>query len=143
MQTITLSFLLPTTAHPKTIWQYYTDFALRKLWETDLEQFTLLGELKSGAKAIFKLQNMPAMDVILSTVITEQEFTEQFMLENMGILSFSHQIEKISSEQWAIKALISLAPNAGVPEKECHLFLKEISGDIMDKAFALKTLVEG
>lgn len=143
MHTITLSFLLPTTAHPKKIWQYYTDFVLRKLWETDLEQFTLLGELKSGAKAIFKLQNMPAMDVILSTVIIDQEFTEQFMLENMGILSFSHQIEKISSEQWAIKALISLAPNVGVPEKECHLFLKEISSDIMDKAFALKTLVEG
>lgn len=69
MNTISISFVLPTKAIPSKIWPYYTDLNFRKLWETDLEDFRITGELKTGSKGIFKLQNMPEMDVTLSKII--------------------------------------------------------------------------
>ncbi len=143
MDNFSISFKVITSATPQRIWQYYTDILLRKLWETDLEEFTLFGELKSGSKGIFKIKNSPAMEVELSTVIIEQELTEQFILPDIGTLYFSHQIELVSDQLCAIKSVIALKPNAELTDDACHNFLKDISSDIMDKAFTLKKLIEG
>lgn len=142
MNTITTSFLLPTTAKPEHVWQYYVDLSLRKLWETDLEDFKLFGEMKTGAEGIFKLQNTPEMPVTLSKVIVNQEFTEQFMMPDMGIFYFSHQIVPIATNQYALKSEISLKPNQNVADSASYHFIKQLSDDIIDKTYALKNLVE-
>lgn len=142
MNTITTSFLLPTTAKPEHVWQYYVDLSLRKLWETDLEDFKLFGEMKTGAEGIFKLQNTPEMPVTLSKVIVNQEFTEQFMMPEMGVFYFSHQIVPIATNQYALKSEISLKPNQNVVDSASYHFIKQLSDDIIDKTYALKNLVE-
>lgn len=142
MNTITTSFLLPTTAKPEHVWQYYVDLSLRKLWETDLEDFKLFGEMKTGAEGIFKLQNTPEMPVTLSKVIVNQEFTEQFMMPEMGVFYFSHQIMPIATNQYALKSEISLKPNQNVADSASYHFIKQLSDDIIDKTYALKNLVE-
>ncbi|MCX8642906.1 MULTISPECIES: hypothetical protein [unclassified Gilliamella] len=142
MNTITTSFLLPTTAKPEHVWQYYVDLSLRKLWETDLEDFKLFGEMKTGAEGIFKLQNTPEMPVTLSKVIVNQEFTEQFMMPEMGVFYFSHQIVPIATNQYALKSEISLKPNQNVADSASYHFIKQLSDDIIDKTYALKNLVE-
>lgn len=142
MNTITTSFLLPTTAKPEHVWQYYVDLSLRKLWETDLEDFKLFGEMKTGAEGIFKLQNTPEMPVTLSKVIVNQEFTEQFIMPEMGVFYFSHQIVPIATNQYALKSEISLKPNQNVADSASYHFIKQLSDDIIDKTYALKNLVE-
>ncbi|PIT48330.1 hypothetical protein [Snodgrassella alvi] len=142
MKKISICCAIPVTSQPKTIWKYYIDISLRKLWELDLEEFSIFGELKSGTKGTFKLQDAPKMEVILSTVIPEQEFTKQFNIPDMGILYFSHQIEVVSQTESIIKSVISLLPNENVNKEAYYSFLKHISDDILDKAFKLKELVE-
>ncbi|SCB92173.1 hypothetical protein GA0061081_102342 [Gilliamella bombicola] len=143
MNTISISFILPTKAKPTQIWQYYTDLNLRKLWETDLEDFRIFGDLKTGAKGIFKLQNIPEMEVTLSKIIDEQEFTEQFDMPEIGLLFFSHQIIEISHNQYALKSEISLKPDSKMDTKASYDFIKQISDDIIDKTYKLNGLVEG
>ncbi|NUF27206.1 hypothetical protein [Gilliamella sp. ESL0254] len=143
MNTISISFILPTKAKPTQIWQYYTDLNLRKLWETDLEDFRIFGDLKTGAKGIFKLQNIPEMEVTLSKIIDEQEFTEQFDMPEIGLLFFSHQIIEISHNQYALKSEISLKPDSKMHTKASYDFIKQISDDIIDKTYKLNGLVEG
>lgn len=142
MKSFSISCAIPVNSLPETIWKYYIDVSLRKLWELDLEEFHIFGELISGIKGSFKLQNNPEMEVILSTVIPEQEFTEKFNIPDMGTVYFSHQIEVVSQTESIIKAVISLIPNKSVDEITCHEFLKHLSDDILDKAFKLKKLVE-
>ena len=143
MNTISISFVLPTKAKPSKIWQYYTDLNLRKLWETDLEDFRIFGGLKTGTKGIFKLQNIPEMEVTLSKIIDEQEFTEQFDVPEIGLLFFSHQIVEISENQYALKSEISLKPDTKMDTKASYDFIKQISDDIIDKTYKLNGLVEG
>lgn len=143
MNTISISFVLPTKATPSKIWPYYTDLNFRKLWETDLEDFRITGELKTGSKGIFKLQNMPEMDVTLSKIINEQEFTEQFDMPDIGLLYFSHQIIELSHNQYALKSEISLKPDPKLDTHASYNFIKQISDDIIDKTYKLNSLVEG
>lgn len=138
MNTITTSILLPTTAKPEHVWQYYVDLSLRKLWETDLEDFKLFGEMKTGAEGIFKLQNTPEMPVTLSKVIVNQEFTEQFMMPDMGVFYFSHQIVPIATNQYALKSEISLKPNQNVADSASYHFIKQLSDDIIDNNICIK-----
>ncbi len=142
MNAISISFILPTQSNPAQIWQYFIELNLRKLWETDLEDFRIIGELKTGAKGIFKLQNMPEMEVTLSKVINEQEFTEQFDMPDIGLLFFSHQIIQIAENQYALKAEISLKPDPQLNTKASYDFIKQISDDIIDKTYKLNSLVE-
>ena len=142
MNAISISFILPTQSNPAQIWQYFIELNLRKLWETDLEDFRIIGELKTGAKGIFKLQNMPKMEVTLSKVINEQEFTEQFDMPDIGLLFFSHQIIQIAENQYALKAEISLKPDPQLDTKASYDFIKQISDDIIDKTYKLNSLVE-
>ncbi|MCX8602398.1 MULTISPECIES: hypothetical protein [unclassified Gilliamella] len=142
MNAISISFILPTQSNPAQIWQYFIELNLRKLWETDLEDFRIIGELKTGAKGIFKLQNMPEMEVTLSKVINEQEFTEQFDMPDIGLLFFSHQIIQIAENQYALKAEISLKPDPQLDTKASYDFIKQISDDIIDKTYKLNSLVE-
>ncbi|OCG22453.1 hypothetical protein A9G11_07135 [Gilliamella sp. wkB108] len=142
MLPISITFTLPTIASPDKIWQYYTHLSLRKLWETDLEAFTLQGEIATGVKGLFKLQNMPEMEVTLSKVIINEQFTEQFVMADIGKLYFSHQIIKISPTQYALKSEITLQPDEQMDDKSCYDFLKNISDDIIDKAYRLKSLIE-
>ena len=142
MKKISISFELPTVSMPHKIWPYFTDFSLRKLWETDLEEFTITGEMKSGVNGLFKLENMPAMKVVLSTVLINRELTERFDIPDIGALFFSHQIIEYSDNNYAIKSVIELEPKVELSNKVCYDFLKNISNDIIDKAFLLKELVE-
>ncbi|WP_367578672.1 hypothetical protein [Snodgrassella alvi] len=142
MDKIAITFTLPTTATPEKIWPYYTEISLRQQWETDLEEFRLTGELKTGVQGMFKIQHMPAMPVTLSKVITNQEFTEEFNMPDIGLLYFSHQIVQLSKDQYALKAEIALIPDEKLDNAATLDFLKQISDDIMDKAYALKHLVE-
>lgn len=142
MTIISITFTLPISANPEKVWQYYTNPSLRKLWETDLEEFSLQGELKTGVKGLFKLQNMPAMEVTLSKVTVNQEFTEEFNMANIGKLYFSHQIITVVPNQYALKAEIALQPDKQMNDKSCYDFLKNISDDIIDKTYRLKSLIE-
>lgn len=142
MKEYQISFSLPIEATPKIVWQYYTDISLRKLWELDLEEFHIQGILQNGAKGSFKLRNSPAMEVVLSSVINEQEFTEEFRVPHLGILYFSHQVEKVVEKQSIIKAIILLKSEDVIESKECYKFLKQVLDDIIDKAFRLKELIE-
>ncbi|OCG00852.1 hypothetical protein [Gilliamella sp. wkB112] len=142
MTPISITFTVPTSANPEKVWQYYTNMPLRKLWETDLEEFSLQGELKTGVKGLFKLQNMPPMEVTLSKVIVNQEFTEEFNIDNIGKIYFSHQIITVAPNQYALKAEIALQPDNQMDDKSCYDFIKQISDDIIDKAYLLKNLIE-
>lgn len=142
MNKISITFTLPTSAKPEQIWSYYTKLSLRQLWETDLEYFCFFGELKTGVQGIFKLQNVAEMPVTLSKIIINQEFTEEFNMPDIGVLSFSHQIVNLSQNQYALKSEISLIPEQKLDAKSSYAFLKQISDDIIDKAYALNHLVE-
>ncbi len=142
MNKISITFTLPTSAKPEQIWSYYTKLSLRQLWETDLEYFRFFGELKTGVQGIFKLQNVAEMPVTLSKIIINQEFTEEFNMPDIGVLSFSHQIVNLSQNQYALKSEISLIPEQKFDAKSSYTFLKQISDDIIDKAYALNHLVE-
>ena len=142
MNKISITFTLPTSAKPEQIWSYYTKLSLRQLWETDLEYFRFFGELKTGVQGIFKLQNVAEMPVTLSKIIINQEFTEEFNMPDIGVLSFSHQIVNLSQNQYALKSEISLIPEQKLDAKSSYSFLKQISDDIIDKAYALNHLVE-
>ena len=115
---------------------------MRQLWETDLEYFRFFGELKTGVQGIFKLQNVAEMPVTLSKIIINQEFTEEFNMPDIGVLSFSHQIVNLSQNQYALKSEIALRPEQKLDAKSSYAFLKQISDDIIDKAYALNHLVE-
>lgn len=142
MNKISITFTLPTSAKPEQIWSYYTKLSLRQLWETDLEYFRFFGELKTGVQGIFKLQNVAEMPVTLSKIIINQEFTEEFNMPDIGVLSFSHQIVNLSQNQYALKSEISLIPEQKLDAKSSYAFLKQISDDIIDKAYALNHPVE-
>ncbi|MCX8649527.1 hypothetical protein J3U21_08780 [Gilliamella sp. B2776] len=142
MNKLSITFSLPTTAKPSVIWQYYVDLNLRKLWETDLEDFYVNDGLISGAKGIFKLENMPEMEFTLSKVLENKEFTEEFNMPDIGLLSFSHQIIEVEPNQYNLKSEISLKPVDELDDKLAYDFLKQISDDIIDKTFSLKNLVE-
>ena len=142
MNKISITFTLPTSAKPEQIWSYYTKLSLRQLWETDLEYFRFFGELKTGVQGIFKLQNVAEMPVTLSKIIINQEFTEEFNMPDIGVLSFSHQIVNLSQNQYALKTEIALRPEQKLDAKSSYAFLKQISDDIIDKAYALNHLVE-
>lgn len=142
MNKISITFTLPTSAKPEQIWSDYTKLSLRQLWETDLEYFRFFGELKTGVQGIFKLQNVAEMPVTLSKIIINQEFTEEFNMPDIGVLSFSHLIVNLSQNQYALKSEISLIPEQKLDAKSSYAFLKQISDDIIDKAYALNHLVE-
>lgn len=57
-------------------------------------------------------------------------------MPDIGLLYFSHQIVQLSKDQYALKAEIALIPDEKLDNAATRDFLKQISDDIMDKAYA-------
>ena len=63
-------------------------------------------------------------------------------MTDIGKLYFSHQIITVAPNQYALKAEIALQPDKQMDDKSCYDFIKQISDDIIDKAYLLKSLIE-
>lgn len=133
-----LSFELFIKSTPEEIWKYYEDISLRKIWETDLEDYQLEGEFATGTKGKMKLANMPEMDFVLLSVIKNQEFVDCTPTP-FGDLVFSHEISPIDNGV-TVKHSLEIR-NTPISEESIQT-LNKIFDDTTDAVYKIKQAVE-
>ncbi|MGM0123731.1 hypothetical protein IGI37_001105 [Enterococcus sp. AZ194] len=133
-----LSFELFVESTAEKVWAYYEDITLRKLWETDLEEYYLAGDFVTGTKGTMKLTGMPAMDFELVSVIKNKEFIDCTPTP-FGDLVFGHELEKVAN---GIKIKHSLEIKNTPVNEESIATLNKIFDDTTEAVFKIKQAVE-
>ena len=133
------SFKIKINAKKEKVWEYYADINKWYIWEEDLKDIKLNGEFKTGSKGIMKLENMPPLEYILTSVKENKEFWDRTDIP-LGSIHFGHEIFEEDRNSVSIKHTVRL--ESTIISKENIEFLKGIFSDVPHSMMLLKKSVE-
>ena len=133
------SFKIKINAEKEKVWEYYADINKWYIWEEDLKDIKLNGEFKTGSKGIMKLENMPPLEYILTSVKENKEFWDRTDIP-LGSIHFGHEIFEEDRNSVSIKHTVRL--ESTIISEENIEFLKGIFSDVPHSMMLLKKSVE-
>ena len=133
------SFKIKINAKKEKVWEYYADINKWYIWEEDLKDIKLNGEFKTGSKGIMKLENMPPLEYILTSVKENKEFWDRTDIP-LGSIHFVHEIFEEDRNSVSIKHTVRL--ESTIISEENIEFLKGIFSDVPHSMMLLKKSVE-
>ena len=133
------SFKIKINAKKEKVWEYYADINKWYIWEEDLKDIKLNGEFKTGSKGIMKLENMPPLEYILTSVKENKEFWDRTDIP-LGSIHFGHEIFEEDRNSVSIKHTVRL--ESTIISEENIEFLKGIFSDVPHSMILLKKSVE-
>ena len=133
------SFKIKINAKKEKVWEYYADTNKWYIWEEDLKDIKLNGEFKTGSKGIMKLENMPPLEYILTSVKENKEFWDRTDIP-LGSIHFGHEIFEEDRNSVSIKHTVRL--ESTIISEENIEFLKGIFSDVPHSMMLLKKSVE-
>ena len=133
------SFKIKINAKKEKVWEYYADINKWYIWEEDLKDIKLNGEFKTGSKGIMKLENMPPLEYILTSVEENKEFWDKTDIP-LGSIHFGHEIFEEDRNSVSIKHTVRL--ESSIINEENIEFLKGIFSDVPHSMMLLKKSVE-
>ena len=133
------SFKIKINAKKEKVWKYYADINKWYIWEEDLKDIKLNGEFKTGSKGIMKLENMPPLEYILTSVKENKEFWDRTDIP-LGSIHFGHEIFEEDKNSVSIKHTVRL--ESSIINEENIEFLKGIFSDVPHSMMLLKKSVE-
>ncbi len=136
-----MSLELPVNATPENIWRVYSEFSLRRQWETDLESYELDGPFAVGVGGTMQLEGMPPIRFVFTEVQTNKSFRDAVDLGGMGRLEFGHEISERDGRRF-VEHSISLLPKYCEITNENYAFFQKVTGDMTDVLWRLKILAE-
>ena len=133
------SFKIKINAKKEKVWEYYADINKWYIWEEDLKDIKLNGEFKTGSKGIMKLENIPPLEYILTSVKENKEFWDRTDIP-LGSIHFGHEIFEEDRNSVSIKHTVRL--ESTIISEENIEFLKGIFSDVPHSMMLLKKSVE-
>ena len=133
------SFKIKINAKKEKVWEYYADINKWYIWEEGLKDIKLNGEFKTGSKGIMKLENMPPLEYILTSVKENKEFWDRTDIP-LGSIHFGHEIFEEDKNSVSIKHTVRL--ESSIINEENIEFLKGIFSDVPHSMMLLKKSVE-
>lgn len=133
------SFKIKINAKKEKVWGYYADINKWYIWEEDLKDIKLNGEFKTGSKGIMKLENMPPLEYILTSVKENKEFWDRTDIP-LGSIHFGHEIFEEDRNSVSIKHTVRL--ESSIINEENIEFLRGIFSDVPHSMMLLKKSVE-
>ena len=133
------SFKIKINAKKEKVWEYYADINKWYIWEEDLKDIKLNGEFKTGSKGIMKLENMPPLEYILTSVKENKEFWDKTDIP-LGSIHFGHEIFEEDKNSVSIKHTVRL--ESSIINEENIEFLRGIFSDVPHSMMLLKKSVE-
>ena len=139
---IRIMFETDIQAPLSTVWQHYVNEGLRKKWETDLESLVFDGPVATGARGTMKLSGMPSIPFLLSRIEENREFTDEVDIPDMGKLVFKHEMFAAGDTNH-VRQTVTFIPLSGHAGEKEHRFFQEVTKDIAETVYRLKTVVGG
>ncbi|WP_335982010.1 polyketide cyclase [Fusobacterium polymorphum] len=133
------SFKVKINAKKEKVWEYYADINKWYIWEEDLKDIKLDGEFKTGSKGLMKLENMPPLEYVLTSVKENKEFWDKTDAP-LGSIYFGHEIFEEDKNSVSIKHTVRL--ESSIINEENIEFLKGIFSDVPHSMMLLKKSVE-
>lgn len=133
------SFKIKINAKKEKVWKYYADINKWHIWEEDLKDIKLNGEFKTGSKGIMKLENIPPLEYILTSVEENKEFWDKTDIP-LGSIHFGHEIFEEDKNSVSIKHTVRL--ESSIINEENIEFLRGIFSDVPHSMMLLKKSVE-
>ena len=133
------SFKIKINAKKEKVWEYYADINKWYIWEEDLKDIKLNGEFKTGSKGIMKLENIPPLEYVLTSVKENKEFWDKTDIP-LGSIHFGHEIFEEDKNSVSIKHTVRL--ESTIISEENIEFLREIFSDVPHSMMLLKKSVE-
>lgn len=133
------SFKIKINAKKEKVWKYYADINKWHIWEEDLKDIKLNGEFKTGSKGIMKLENIPPLEYILTSVKENKEFWDKTDIP-LGSIHFGHEIFEEDKNSVSIKHTVRL--ESSIINEENIEFLRGIFSDVPHSMMLLKKSVE-
>ena len=133
------SFKIKINAKKEKVWKYYADINKWYIWEEDLKDIKLNGEFKTGSKGIMKLENIPHLEYVLTSVKENKEFWDKTDIP-LGSIHFGHEIFEEDKNSVSIKHTVRL--ESSIINEENIEFLRGIFSDVPHSMMLLKKSVE-
>ena len=133
------SFKIKINAKKEKVWEYYANIDKWYIWEEDLKDIKLNGEFKTGSKGIMKLENIPPLEYILTSVKENKEFWDRTDIP-LGSIHFGHEIFEEDKNSVSIKHTVRL--ESSIINEENIEFLRGIFSDVPHSMMLLKKSVE-
>ena len=133
------SFKIKINAKKEKVWEYYADINKWYIWEEDLKDIKLNGEFKTGSKGIMKLENIPPLEYVLTSVKENKEFWDKTDIP-LGSIHFGHEIFEEDRNSVSIKHTVRL--ESTIISEENIEFLRGIFSDVPHSMMLLKKSVE-
>ena len=133
------SFKVKINAKKEKVWEYYANIDKWYIWEEDLKDIKLNGEFKTGSKGIMKLENIPPLEYVLTSVKENKEFWDRTDIP-LGSIHFGHEIFEEDKNSVSIKHTVRL--ESTIISEENIEFLKGIFSDVPHSMMLLKKSVE-
>lgn len=133
------SFKIKINAKKEKVWKYYADINKWYIWEEDLKDIKLNGEFKTGSKGIMKLENIPPLEYVLTSVKENKEFWDKTDIP-LGSIHFGHEIFEEDKNSVSIKHTVRL--ESSIINEENIEFLRGIFSDVPHSMMLLKKSVE-
>ena len=133
------SFKIKINAKKEKVWKYYADINKWYIWEEDLKDIKLNGEFKTGSKGIMKLENIPPLEYVLTSVKENKEFWDRTDI-TLGSIHFGHEIFEEDKNSVSIKHTVRL--ESSIINEENIEFLRGIFSDVPHSMMLLKKSVE-
>ena len=133
------SFKIKINAKKEKVWEYYANIDKWYIWEADLKDIKLNGEFKTGSKGIMKLENIPPLEYVLTSVKENKEFWDRTDIP-LGSIHFGHEIFEEDKNSVSIKHTVRL--ESSIINEENIEFLRGIFSDVPHSMMLLKKSVE-
>ena len=133
------SFKIKINAKKEKVWEYYANINKWYIWEEDLKDIKLNGEFKTGSKGIMKLENIPPLEYVLTSVKENKEFWDRTDIP-LGSIHFGHEIFEEDKNSVSIKHTVRL--ESSIINEENIEFLRKIFSDVPHSMMLLKKSVE-
>ena len=133
------SFKIKINAKKEKVWEYYANIDKWYIWEEDLKDIKLNGEFKTGSKGIMKLENIPPLEYVLTSVKENKEFWDRTDIP-LGSIHFGHEIFEEDKNSVSIKHTVRL--ESSIINEENIEFLKGIFSDVPHSMMLLKKSIE-
>ena len=133
------SFKIKINAKKEKVWEYYANIDKWYIWEEDLKDIKLNGEFKTGSKGIMKLESIPPLEYVLTSVKENKEFWDRTDIP-LGSIHFGHEIFEEDKNSVSIKHTVRL--ESSIINEENIEFLRGIFSDVPHSMMLLKKSVE-
>ncbi len=122
------------------IWRHCVTESLRKQWETDLESLSFDGAVATGTSGTLKLSGKPPIRFVLGRMEENREFSEVVDIPGMGKVEFKHEMFAENGTTY-IRKTVTLSPLSGKSGEKEQGFFQQVTGDMAETVFRLKTVV--